>query len=148
MQSEDGHLPITPGSLQEEAQPWQGEGGDLGLSPAHLLVCQCCTLEAKAGSEHAREKNVLPPTQHRPQSRELMLDPGGSRRLTAGGSSGNERKGVRKSPSEEILDIQFTGPYRCQGSHDTIHNSHPLLTTESLCPFPCDASPPAWSRKS
>lgn len=66
-QSEDGQLPATPGSLQEEAQPWQGDSGDLGLSPAHLLVCQCHTLEAIAGSEHAREKmsSLQPSTDHR-----------------------------------------------------------------------------------
>lgn len=61
-----GGLPAAPGSLQEEAQPWQGEGGDLGLSPAHLLVCQCCTVEAIAGSEHAREEmsSFQPSTDH------------------------------------------------------------------------------------
>lgn len=66
-QPEDGQLPATPGSLQEEAQQWRGEGGDLGLSPAHLLVSQCGTLEAIAGSEHARQKisSLQPSTDHR-----------------------------------------------------------------------------------
>lgn len=35
-QTEDTRLPATPGYLEEEAQPWKEEDGDLDLSPVYL----------------------------------------------------------------------------------------------------------------